>query len=305
MKCRICNSNNCELIRNKIRHDIHMNVYMCKSCEVQFLESNPNLDYNKDYRKKYTPYYGKEFNSEQLFNAMLPIQKYDVDKIKYLIKDDSKILDIGCASGYLLYTLKNETNECWGVDIRNEDVEYAKSIGLNCHVGPIEDTDIPKNYFDIVLLVQTLEHIENPKKLLMSIKPYLKDNGIIFISVPSANDVMLTVYENEYYGDWFYEEPHLLYYSSKSLKLLCEECGYEGDIQYWQTHHILNHIRWLYNNTQQNSVVERVGNPIINDNNHPIGNDINKLIKLFNRKYCELLENNCVSDNIIFIGKKK
>ncbi|MFA5599027.1 MAG: class I SAM-dependent methyltransferase [Phenylobacterium sp.] len=100
------------------------------------------------------------------------------------INEDAKILDLGCGPGQFAKLLhKNGKNYVLGVDFSEVAIEKAKDNNplLNFIVGDLHDNDAYDCEYDVVLLFEVLEHIENDILVLNKIK---KDKVVIF-SVPS------------------------------------------------------------------------------------------------------------------------
>jgi 2-polyprenyl-3-methyl-5-hydroxy-6-metoxy-1,4-benzoquinol methylase len=57
---------------------------------------------------------------------------------------------------------------------------------VNIQLGYFEDFD-PKEKYDIILMGYVLEHVENPKQILIKYKQYLSKNGSIFLVVPNGS----------------------------------------------------------------------------------------------------------------------
>ncbi len=102
-----------------------------------------------------------------------------------LIPPNFRILDVGCGDGWLprfLYHLKPE-QEIVGVDIEEDLIKFARKR----HPKDIKFC-LPnelKGKFNMILMCEVLEHIENPEDLISTYIPYLEKNAIFIISVPS------------------------------------------------------------------------------------------------------------------------
>ena len=101
------------------------------------------------------------------------------------IPEKSRILDIGCNDG----KLKNFTRNCeyYGVDIDKNLVNQLTKKKLKVKQADLNKNEIPfKNKkFDYVLLLDILEHVIDPKKLLLESKKRLKIHGKIIITLPN------------------------------------------------------------------------------------------------------------------------
>jgi ubiquinone/menaquinone biosynthesis C-methylase UbiE len=71
-----------------------------------------------------------------------------------------RVLDVGCAKGFQVGALHSRGMEAWGIDISEYAVETAPTdISTWLKVGTCTDIAFPAQYFDLVLVLETLEHV--------------------------------------------------------------------------------------------------------------------------------------------------
>ena len=69
-------------------------------------------------------------------------------------------------------------------------LEFAKNIGIECHNSLDESINNQNVEFDMIMLNDIIEHLhESPKDILLSLLGLLKDDGILFITVPNAGNI--------------------------------------------------------------------------------------------------------------------
>lgn len=113
---------------------------------------------------------------------------------KYIAK--GKILDYGCGTGGTSLVLK-EFGTVIGTDISAKALEIASTKIKTITIPELQNHD---RHFDVITLFDVLEHENDDKTLLSKLYPTLKNNGIIFITVPafqflwSKHDVALSHY---------------------------------------------------------------------------------------------------------------
>jgi 2-polyprenyl-3-methyl-5-hydroxy-6-metoxy-1,4-benzoquinol methylase len=92
---------------------------------------------------------------------------------------NSSILDFGCGSGGFLKRLKNSGyKDLSGVEVS----EIKTNSASDCFL--ITKT-IQKRKYDVILMMDVLEHIEDDSAILREIKSHLKPDGILLLSVPA------------------------------------------------------------------------------------------------------------------------
>lgn len=140
-----------------------------------------------------------------------------------------KILDVGCAKGYLAERLSKKGHEITGIEF---DPKSAKLAGKYCKgviEGNIEKLDlrIKKNYFDLIIFGDILEHLKEPEPILKKYLKYLKRGGFVITSVPNiANAYIrlnLLLGRFDYTAKGILDKTHLRFYTLKTLKNLIKE----------------------------------------------------------------------------------
>ena len=104
----------------------------------------------------------------------------------YKLNNKSKILDIGCAKGFMMYEFKKYLPKCEvrGIDIsRYCKTKAMKEIKKFIKVGTCEQLPYPDKYFDLVVSISTIHNVTNNgiKKSLKEISRVSKKNSFIRI----------------------------------------------------------------------------------------------------------------------------
>lgn len=107
--------------------------------------------------------------------------------IRYLPEaSNPKILDIGCGSGYMLNTLET-IGQVSGMDMSDDAIGFSKEIFSGGVMKGFLPANIPypKNYFDIVVALDVIEHVEDDIGSLVSLRTHMTDGAKIIITVPA------------------------------------------------------------------------------------------------------------------------
>ncbi|MEZ5146694.1 MAG: class I SAM-dependent methyltransferase [Bacteroidales bacterium] len=104
-------------------------------------------------------------------------------------KERIKILDVGCGKGYITSLIKEKVTkvDIDAIDISEKAIEIAKNSLVEINFS-VADAMIFKGYgygYDIILLNNIYEHVENPTGMLINLKNYLNDDGVFIISTPN------------------------------------------------------------------------------------------------------------------------
>jgi 2-polyprenyl-3-methyl-5-hydroxy-6-metoxy-1,4-benzoquinol methylase len=108
------------------------------------------------------------------------------DGIKNKIQPESNILELGCRTGLFLSTLqKKGFKNLYGVEICKEAVGVAHKNGLkNVYCGDMHHMIYPNNFFDIIVATEIIEHSYHIFKLFVELKRVLKEDGLIYTTMP-------------------------------------------------------------------------------------------------------------------------
>jgi SAM-dependent methyltransferase len=136
-----------------------------------------------------------------------------------------RLLDVGCGSGEFLNQMKNFGWEVYGVEINQKSADMGNKRGLNIFCGELGGADFPENFFDVVVLSQTLEHVYSPGSYLDKIHRLLKEEGLLIIGVPNIGCLEIQIFGRNCHA---LDVPrHLHFLTVSSLRRYLKRSGFE------------------------------------------------------------------------------
>lgn len=117
-----------------------------------------------------------------------PFARSRIVPIIYEIPDGAKVLDVGCNSGEFIKYLRDKKGcDVTGADISAKVVDICKEKGLNAVLCDADKLPFPDGTFDVVTLMEVLEHFHEPVPYLKEIRRVLKPSGFLLGTCPHAN----------------------------------------------------------------------------------------------------------------------
>ena len=153
----------------------------------------PNVDDQEI--KKFSAIADEWWNKDGDFKPLHVINPLRANYIKEKIElKDKKVLDVGCGGGLLCESLYDFGAKVTGIDAAGPGIEVAKIHAQknNKNIKYFEKTAEELNkeyieYYDVVVCLEVLEHVPDPKSLVGICVQLLKPGGFLFLSTINKN----------------------------------------------------------------------------------------------------------------------
>jgi 2-polyprenyl-3-methyl-5-hydroxy-6-metoxy-1,4-benzoquinol methylase len=140
-----------------------------------------------------------------------------------------RILDVGCADGRFLTLLRDFGAPQWelvGVDIDADAVSRCRARGFEAHVARVEEFAPRTGSFDAVIMLQLIEHVENPVRICQRVFELLRPGGHFIVETPNLAGLDYRAFRGRWWGHYHFPR-HWNLFSSESLHRMLEERGFE------------------------------------------------------------------------------
>lgn len=229
--CYICFKNNTHFHWHTV-YDSKIKLYSCLNCNHGFLypyfsEKKLKKFYTFDYRKIF-------YDQAPLFDTPNYVKKMLIQKgqwknsniwAKYVLNKNSNcksIMDFGSGFGPFvdnLFEIRGKKIKIYAVepDFKNRNLgQFSNHINFFDSLDEIKKKKIK---FDVITIFHTLEHLLDPKKLLLNLKKLIPNYGRIYIEVPNGE------------GNWekknFIHLAHPQVFSKRSLTIAANLSGFD------------------------------------------------------------------------------
>ncbi len=192
----------------------------CPNCLTLFIKEVPHDSLLTIYPPNYYSFSGTAGNSVFKLKDL-----WDRRFFSSLLKDVTgpalSVLDVGGGTGNVLDTLKTADERIIYTEIIDIDTNARTQAEKKGHVY-IQSTIeayTPTRKFDVILLLNIIEHISNPADMIAKCGELLQTNGIIIIKTPNADSMDAKLFKNYYWGG-LHCPRHWIIFSDQSFKYM-------------------------------------------------------------------------------------
>lgn len=200
-------------------------VVVCEQCGFCFADNLPDQLAFDEYYREMSKYEHRDRGGQQTESDT---RRYPVTARfirNFVLDHKARILDIGCATGGLLYEFKkNGYGNLMGLDPSPVCAVIAKELyGVPVMTGALSEMSDGIGPFDLIILCAVLEHISHLRALMQQIRNLLSGEGVVYVEVPDVTkfpDSCDTAFQE-------FSVEHINFFSPISLVNLLKACGFE------------------------------------------------------------------------------
>jgi methionine biosynthesis protein MetW len=143
------------------------------------------------------------------------------------VPSGSRVLDAGCAGGYLAARLRDDKGcTVIGLDADPTAVAAARERGIEAALVDLDRADLPAAGFDVIVLADVLEHLVDPLRVLRSARPAAR----VIVSLP--NIAHWSARRHLLFGRWpqedhgLFDRTHLHCFTRSTARGLAVDAGF-------------------------------------------------------------------------------
>jgi SAM-dependent methyltransferase len=232
----------------------HFIAMRCRRCGLVYLNPRPAVS---EFDRIYPPsYHAFDFTAENFGLAHRVRSRLEARRLLSYCRPlppTARILDIGCGDGFHLRLLQQYGPPTWrleGLDASERAVAAARAAGLHVHLGTAETAELEPDAYDLILLIATVEHVENPLALLRAAARLLRPGGRAAIVTDNTATLDFRLFCGRHWGGYHFPR-HWNLFNKPSLRRLAELAG----LQVVELTTILSPVNWVY--SVRNRLVDR------------------------------------------------
>ncbi|MCA9737912.1 MAG: class I SAM-dependent methyltransferase [Gemmatimonadota bacterium] len=221
--CVVCGADRPEPLFTKAGLDF----VRCAECALVYMDPRPNAD-ALERLYQYESAANDAWVDVLLTEAEERFQSRDFGHLLErvaTVRPSGRLLDVGCSIGRLPRIARERGWDVLGLELGARAARHAREVyGLPVREERLEVCGFADGAFDVVTLIETLEHVPDPRALLEEIHRILAPGGAFLVGVPNVASLGVLVL-----GPLArtFNRNHLVYYDARTLSRLLAAVGFE------------------------------------------------------------------------------
>ncbi|MDG2333050.1 MAG: class I SAM-dependent methyltransferase [Myxococcota bacterium] len=206
----------------------------CLDCDHQYLDPRPATSaLDTIYPSDYYSFVGTTNPLVALLQRF-----WEGGKVRlyggFVGQGERNLLDVGCGDGRFLSLLERQGDPQWnpvGLEFDEGAVASCRAKGYEAHCERIEDfaqRPDQKNRFDAILMLQLLEHVDDPARVCEHVHTLLKPGGAFIVETPNLGGLDYRLFAGRWWGHYHFPR-HWNLFRLASLSQLLASKGFEID----------------------------------------------------------------------------
>jgi 2-polyprenyl-3-methyl-5-hydroxy-6-metoxy-1,4-benzoquinol methylase len=196
-------------------YGVTADIYQCRDCGFLFCPTVENV--LQQYQAMDDPEY-ESTRTERTLQARKLLERICHHQ------SGGSLLDIGAGSGIFVEEALKQGFTAVGIEPSEQLADIARQQGLPVLRGVLSQQSFEKHGFDLVTLVDVIEHVAQPAEFLREAVEQMKPDGLCLLVTPDVNSLCARLMGSRW---WHYRIAHISYFNIKTLNRLLESAGLE------------------------------------------------------------------------------
>jgi 2-polyprenyl-3-methyl-5-hydroxy-6-metoxy-1,4-benzoquinol methylase len=197
------------------RYGTTLSLRRCRACGFVFADGEVD-DISGLYRALNDPDYLETGDTRRLQMAWL------LDHVLERHAPLRSLLDVGAGAGLLVDAARRRGLDAVGVEPSRALAAHAVQSGIPVIEGVLPNAALEHRTFDVVTLVDVIEHVATPVELLRQCAERLSPHGVLIVVTPDVASVPARLMGKRW---WHYRLAHIGYFSEGSLAVAARQAN--------------------------------------------------------------------------------
>jgi SAM-dependent methyltransferase len=184
----LCGSRDVDELGSRDREGRPLRTTICRRCGLVWSNPRPS---EADVRR----YYSSEYRLDYKGHVTPPLRhsarsgRGALNRYRDLspfLKRGDRILDAGAGGGEVVYVLRQKGFDASGLEPDEHYARHAREeLNVPVDTGFVQDAAFPEGSFNVITMYHALEHVEDPSRILKTLRTWLVDGGLLVVEVPN------------------------------------------------------------------------------------------------------------------------
>ena len=213
----------------KLRYRVsEIDIFICSECEYMTIEGLMKDTEVRDlYKDEYFEGCSAGYPNYLAEESQLRKRgSYYRSIVEEQLLSNGHILDIGCAAGFVLDEFAKSGWKCEGVEPNFSMRKYATDeLSLNVYPDFVETMSERKECYDVVLMLQVLEHLRQPFSFVERLHSWASERSLVIVETWNFRSLFARLLGS----NWHQLSPPwvLHWFTPKSLDTIFDAAGFE------------------------------------------------------------------------------
>jgi SAM-dependent methyltransferase len=158
-------------------------LYQCRGCSAVFTWEH---DESHQIKALYDHYYDHaHFTTPPVVVASLEKLIHSFSQFRRT----GRWLDVGYGEGGLLDAAEKQGWKCYGTEVSPGALQHGERRGWVASSDGETDPRFPPGGFDVVTMIELLEHVSTPDRFLRAAANWLRPGGVLYITTPNVQSL--------------------------------------------------------------------------------------------------------------------
>jgi 2-polyprenyl-3-methyl-5-hydroxy-6-metoxy-1,4-benzoquinol methylase len=221
--CNVCGSIDVEELSSRDRNGRPLRTTICRRCGLVWSNPRPS---EEEVRR----YYSGEYRLDYKGQTSPPLRhtarsgRGALNRYRGLVpylKPGDRILDAGAGAGEVVYVLRRKGFEASGLEPDEQYARHARDeLGVPVDTGFVQDIAFPEGSFDVITMYHALEHVEDPARILSTLRTWLVERGLLVVEVPNVEATCIAPAHRFHFA-------HFYNFNPDTLEALARKTGFD------------------------------------------------------------------------------
>jgi SAM-dependent methyltransferase len=154
----------------------------CDACGTLYVAELPDASAAVDYDDYY-------------HEGNLAVPAFVHDRLRALVagfeadRSLNRWLDVGCGAGTLLDAVAAAGWQATGTEVSRGAADAVGKRGYDIRVGDLRELDLPAGAFDVVSMVEVVEHVPDAREQIQAAAGLLRPGGVLYVTTPHGRGI--------------------------------------------------------------------------------------------------------------------